>query len=122
MDQRLKQRLSNWGDWLLYSANAGPDKARCTSIESTHIPDADEVWEASEIYPVPNVSDAEAIEATLMQLYKDGRIGVMERYCLAVRYAGYAAVFRVRRLGEHALEKLADNAEMELYEYMRKSA
>lgn len=122
MDARLKQRLDNWGLWLLHNTNIGPDKARCTSIESKFIPEADDIWEPSNLYPTPNVSDAEALESTLMELYHAGRIGVMERYCLAVRYAGYAAVFRVRRLGEHALEKLADNAEVELYEFMKKSA
>lgn len=119
---KLRARLRNWGDWLVYMADDGPDNARCTSIESKHVPDADDIWEPAKLYATPNVSDAEAIEYTLKRLFESGTLGVMERYCLAVRYGGYAAVFRVRRIGDHAMEKLADNCEVVLYEALRKSA
>lgn len=113
-DQRLRERLRNWGYWLNHETRSGPDRARCTSAESHHVPPADDVYEARDVYPVPNVADAERIEAALRKLTQDGLIGVMERYCLAVRYGGYAAVFRARRVGEHAMEKLADNCEAAL--------
>lgn len=119
---KLRQRLRNWGDYLVYMADHGPDHARCTSIESRHIPDAADIWDPPKLYATPNVSDAEHIEATLKRLFEQGTLGVMDRYCLAVRWGGYAAVFRVRRVGDRAMEKLADNAEIELYEALRKSA
>lgn len=74
------------------------------------------------MYATPNVSDAEAIDGALKAMFEQNRIGVMERYCLAVRYGGYAAVFRVRRVGDDAMKRLADNAEILLYEALKKSA
>ena len=119
---KIRARLRNWGDYLVYMADHGPDKARCTSIESKHIPDADDIWEPPKLYATPNVADAEQIEATLKRLFEQGTLGVMDRYCLAVRWGGYAAVFRVKRVGDQAMQKLADNAELELYEALKKSA
>lgn len=122
MDSNLAHRLRNWGDWLLYANDIGPDKARCTSLESSYIPEADEIWEPSPIYVVPNATDAEALDKLMALLYSQGRMGINDRYCLAIRYAGYPAVIRIRRIGEHAMKKLADNAELVLYEVLKKSA
>lgn len=121
IDSGLQARLRNWGDWLNYEARMGPDRARCTSAESHHVPRADDVHEPADVYVVPNVADAERIEAALRRLAQAGTIGVMERYCLAVRYGGYAAVFRMRSVGEHAMERLADNCEEEISAFLQKT-
>ena len=119
---KLEQRLVNWGMWLLYENDIGPDKARCTSLESSYIPEADDIWEPEPIHVVPNATDAELIDKLLALMYSQGKLGVNDRYCLAVRYGGYPAVIRLRRIGDHAMKKLADNAELMLFEELKKSA
>lgn len=118
MDARLARRLRNWGEWLNFQSDIGPPPVRCVSIESRHLAEAGEVWddEPRTPQPVPDVTDAEAMENLIRGL------GMMERYCLAVRYAGYPAVMRMRRVGAHAMDKLADNGEKNLYEMLRKRA
>ena len=118
MDARLAWRLRNWGNWLNSQTEIGPPDVRCISIESRHIAEAGEVWEDDPIPPQPvaDVTDAEAMEKLI------SRLETMERYCLAVRYGGYPAVFRMRRVGVNAMEKMADNGEIILYEILKKRA
>ena len=118
MNSNLAWRLRNWGYWLNFQADVGPERVRCVSIESRHIAEAGEVWddEPSPPQPIPDVTDAEAMERLISGL------GLMERYCLAVRYAGYPAVIRMRRVGANAMDKLADNGEILLFEMLRKRA
>lgn len=107
MESDLRKRLRNWGEWLNYDANIGPAQDRCRSLESRYIPEAGDVWdEAPEIHAVPDVADAEHLERMIRNL------DCAERWALALRYGGAGAVMRWRRMGEHALEKLADNAEV----------
>lgn len=117
-ERRLGRRLSNWGLWLTYQAEIGPVPVRCISIESRHVAEIGDVCEEQTTPPdmVPDVTDAEAMEASIRTL------GSMERYCLAVRYAGYPAVMRLRRVGDHSMRKMADNAETTLAEYIKKQA
>ena len=118
MNSTLNWRLRNWGHWLNFEADIGPVPVRCISIESRHIAEAGEVWDDDPTppKPVPDVTDAEIMEHCISAL------GTMERYCLAVRYAGYPAVFRMRRVGEHAMQNLADNGEKTLFEMLKKRA
>lgn len=118
MDSRLAWRLRNWGNWLNFQTDIGPPLVKCVSIESRHIAEAGEVWEdePSPPQPIPDVTDAEQMEKLISGL------GLMERYCLAVRYAGYPAVIRMRRVGDRAMDKLADNGEILLFEMLRKRA
>jgi hypothetical protein len=118
MNGRFYARLRNWGDWLCYDASIGPMDAVCISIESRHIPEAGEVWEddPEPAQVIPDVTDAEAIHALVRQL------DTMEQICLAMRYGGLPAVFRPRRISEHAQKRMADNAEILLFERLKKSA
>lgn len=117
MDATLRKRLRNWGEWLNYDANIGPAPARCRSLESDALPDTGEVWdEVVELHIIPDMTDAETMEAMIRSLQ------CAERWALAMRYGGAGAVMRWRRMGEHALEKLADNAEITLLDFLRKSA
>ena len=110
----MRKRLRNWGLWLNYDANIGPAPDRCYSLESRYIPEAGDVWdEAPEIHIVPDVADAEHLERLIRNL------DCSERWALALRYGGAGAVMRWRRMGEHALEKLADNAEILLADMAR---
>ena len=115
---KLRARIRNWGDWLNWEAEIGPKSARCVSLESRYIPEAGDVWdddrEASD--PTPDVADAEYMESLIRQLE------CAERWALAMRYGGAGSVMRWRRIGEHALERLADNAEITLMDFLRKSA
>ena len=116
-ERNLKWRLLNWGRWLCYDAHIGPKPPCCISIESKHVPETGEVWsdpEPPEI--VPDVSDAESLQQLIRQLDH------MEQLCLSLRYGGMPAVFRMRRISEYAQNKLADNAEILLIEWLRKSA
>lgn len=117
VDASLRKRLRNWGEWLNFEAEIGPAPDRCRSLESRCIPDTGEVWdEVVELHIVPDVTDAEVMERLIRQL------GCAERWALAMRYGGAGAVMRWRRMGEHALERLADNAEITLMDFLRKSA
>lgn len=117
MDAALRKRLSNWGEWLNYDANIGPAPDRCRSLESRCIPDTGEVWDdAPELHIVPDVTDAEHMENLIRTL------DCAERWALAMRYGGAGAVMRWRRMSEYSLEKLADNAEIMLLDFLRKSA
>lgn len=117
-ERRLGRRLRNWGLWLNYQSEIGPVPVRCISIESRHVAEIGDVCEEQTITHdlVPDVTDAEAMEAAIRTL------GSMERYCLAVRYAGYPAVMRLRRVGDHSMRKMADNAETTLVEYFKSKA
>ena len=116
MARDLFARLRNWGDWLNYEASIRPDALRCRGIESQYLPDAGEVSYPGETYVTPDVSDAHA-----MQVMVD-RLQLMQQYALAIRYGGAPAVFRMRRVGEHAMQRQADSAEEELREMLRLSA
>jgi len=105
---KLRQRLCNWGEYLLHEADIGPKGAKCISIESKFVGEADEIWEARECKPTPNVADAEALDSLIRLLDH------MERYCLALHYGGIPAVFTYRRIGEHAMQKMLENAENNL--------
>lgn len=103
--------------------DVGPWDVKCRGIESKHISELGDVYEPAEGLPAPNTPDALALHALVEQL------GVMEQYCLVARIMRmiglpdeYPAVFRMRRVGDYAMEKLADNAEDMLVEMMRKSA
>lgn len=114
---KIRARLHNWGCWLNHEAHIGPKGAQCISLESRHLPESGEVWsDEVELHIVPDVTDAEVMERLIRQL------GCAERWALAMRYGGAGAVMRWRRMGEHALERLADNAEITLMDYLRKSA
>lgn len=116
---RIRARLLNWGVWLNWEAEIGPDGARCVSLESRHIPDSGDVWDdidAEPSLPTPNVSDAEIMEAHIRQLEW------VQQYCLAVTYGGMPCVFRFRRIGEHQMKHALDMAEILLYEMLKKRA
>ena len=114
---QLYARLSNWGCWLTYEAEIGPAGARCISIESRHLPDAGDVWDEVEpCQQTPDVPDAEAMQQLIRQLDH------VEQVCLAQHYGGIPAVFRYRRIGEHAMQKLLENAEIMLCDMLRKTA
>lgn len=105
----LYARLRNWGDWLRYESDIAPPPTRCVSLESRYQPDAGDVFcddPPLARLSAPNVADAESMQRMVATL------GLMLQYALAVRYAGYPAVMRMRRVGEHAMIKLADNAEI----------
>lgn len=117
MEADLRKRLRNWGEWLNHDANIGPAPDRCRSLESRYIPEAGDVWEeAPKLHVVPDVTDAEHIEKLISTL------DCAERWALAMRYGGSGAVMRWRRMSEYSLEKLADNAEIMLLDFLRKSA
>lgn len=114
---KLRARLRNWGDWLNWEADVGPNGARCISLESRYIPEAGEVWGEDEpAMPTPNVADAEAIEAHIRQLE------CLQQYALAVTYGGAPTVMRWRRVGEHAMQHALEQAEFLLYEALKKRA
>lgn len=117
MDYKIKARLINWGHWTNYDAHIGPKPPCCVSIESKHIPELGDVWddpEPPEI--VPNVADAESINGLIQQME------YLERLCLSLRYGGLPAVFRQRRISERVQNQIADNAELMLVEWLKKSA
>ncbi len=117
MDSRLIARLINWGHYLNHDADIGPKPPRCISIESRCVPELGEVWDDPETPEIaPDVADAEALNKLIQQ------IDHMPRLCLSLRYGGMPAVFRMRRISEHAQNRMADNAEMMLSEWLRKSA
>ena len=120
---KLHARMRNYGYWLMHDAKVGPEEARCVSLESKYTPEAGDVFEAVVTIPLPNVSDAECIHRYIIQLDH------MEQYCLVARImcmigmeSEYPAVFRMRRIGDHAMEKLANNAETKLFEALKLSA
>lgn len=120
---QLEKRLRNYGYWLMHDSAIGPDKPKCRGPESRHLQEAGDVWEASYSLPTPDVSDAEALHRAIRTL------DCMEQYCLIARImqmigydSEYPAVFRMRRVGEHAMQKMADNAEAMLLEMLRKRA
>ena len=113
--EHFRARLINYGYWVLHDSDVGPDSTRCTSLESKHVPDAGEVFESDIVIPVPNVSDAEKLHEHIR------RLDNMQQYCLIARImcmigmdSEYPAVFRMRRVGDHAMQKMADNAEENL--------
>ena len=117
IDPKLGKRLRNWGEYLNYDAEIGPPPDRCRSLESKALADTGEVWdEAPEVHIVPDITDAEEMELLIRKLE------CAERWALALRYGGAGAMMRWRRMGEHALEKLANNAEILLADMLRKSA
>lgn len=114
---KLAKRLRNWGEWCNYDAEIGPPHDRCRSLESKALADTGDVWdEAPEVHVVPDITDAEAMDVLIRNLH------CAERWALAIRYAGSGAVIRWRRIGEHALEKLANNAEILLSDMVREKA
>jgi hypothetical protein len=119
----LQARLRNYGYWLLHEADIGPKCPRCISIESRHIADAGDVFEPIDELPTPNVTDAERIHQHIK------RLDQMQQYCLVARImcmigmeSEHPAVFRMRRVGDHAMEKMADNAENLLLIALKNSA
>lgn len=116
MDGKIRARLINWGLWLNHDAEIAPPDARCISIESRHIPDAGDVWQDSPTSdPVPDVPDAEEVQRAVSTLDR------MEQYCLARRYGGISSLFRYMRMSDHALNKMADNAEILVSGMIKKS-
>lgn len=115
---KLRARLLNWGVWLNWEAEIGPDDAKCISLESRHIPDSGDVWDDADepSLPTPNVSDAEVMEAHIRQLE------CLQQYCLAVTYGGMPSVFRFRRVGEHVMQQQLELAEVLLYEATKRRA
>lgn len=115
--KNLQERLRNWGEWLCHDADIGPKPARCISIESTHIAELGDVHTddiCSE--PIPNVADAERMNAIIQ------RLDYLERLCISLRYGGIPAVFRMRRIGESTMETLANNAEIKVHDALKKAA
>lgn len=112
MTADLRAKLVNWGEWLKYESDIGPTPVRAVSLESRYIPEAGDVFDDEPISRItaPCVADAEALQRLISGLE------LMMQYALAVRYAGYPAVMRMRRVGEHAMVKLADNGEIILLE------
>ena len=115
---KLRARLLNWGHYLNYEADIGPNGARCISLESRYIPEAGEVWgdDGYEVMPTPNVPDAEEMERHIRQL------DCLQQYVLAVNYGGMPTVMRWRRVGEHQMKHALDMAEVLLYEALKKRA
>lgn len=101
-----------------WDAQSGPAPARCISLESRYLAEAGDVFddEVDPTMPVPNVPDAEIMEAHIRQLE------YMEQYCLAVVYGGMPCVMRFRRVGEYVMEQMIANAEANLYEMLKKRA
>jgi len=112
--RNLHERLRNWGDWLCHDADIGPKPARCISIESTHIAELGDVH-VDEVCsePIPNVADAERLNAIIQ------RLDYLERLCISLRYGGIPAVFRMRRIGDHMMQEAADRAELQVSEMMQ---
>lgn len=114
---QLAARLSNWGLWLCWEADIAPEGARCTSLESRHLPEAGTVWDDPEPpRPAPNVPDAEAMQSLIRNLDR------LHQYALAVEYGGTPCVMRWRRMGEYVHSHSLALAEIELCEMMRKRA
>lgn len=114
---KLRARLINWGIWLNFDADIGPDGARCVSLESRHIPDSGDVWTDDEPpMPTPNVPDAEIMEAHIRQLE------CLQQYALAVTFGGAPTVMRWRRVGDHHMKHALEMAELLLHDMLRRSA
>lgn len=120
---KLRARLLNYGYWVLHEADVGPAAPRCISLESRYMPDAGDVFEATVVRPMPNVADAERLHEHIKRLEH------MQQYCLIARImtmigmeSEYPAVFRMRRVGDYAMQKLADMAEENIRESLRKVA
>lgn len=120
---KLRARLRNYGYWVLHESEVGPAAPRCISLESRHIPDAGDVFEPVISIPMPNVADAEKLHEHIK------RLDHMQQYCLIARImcmigmeSEYPAVFKLRRVGDYAMEKLADMAEETLDEMLKKRA
>lgn len=117
---KLHKRLDNWGRWLNWDCQVGPDGAVCISIESRYRPPLEEQYDTDrEAKPLPpdDVDDA----ADLNRLI-ERNLPYMEKWALAVKWAEYPAVMRSKRVSEHNLEKLADNAEKWLESVLKKIA
>lgn len=120
---KLRARLVNYGYWLLYDAAIAPEGTRCVSLECRYKAEAGDVFESAEVMPTPNVADADALHILIKQL------DCMSQYCLVARImemigqpSEYPAVFKMRRVGDHAMKKLADGAELMLYEALKQTA
>lgn len=112
IDGILRLRLANYGYWVLHDAEVGPAAPRCLSIESRHIPDAGDVFDAPSTIPCPDVADAEVLHGYIK------RLDHMQQYCLIARIMKeigmmdeYPAVFRMKRVGDYAMDKMANAAE-----------
>ena len=112
---KLYQRLNNWAAWVNHDAEIGPKPARCISIESRHIPESGDVWDPEPLSATPNAQDAEEMQKHIRKL------GCLEQYALAIRWAGMPAVIKARRVGDHAMKRMADNAEILLFDMIRAS-
>lgn len=112
---KLAARLVNWGHWLTHEAHIGPDCARCISIENRYMPELGDVWENDRepLKITPNVQDAELINKLIRKL------DLIEQHCLATHYGGLATVFRHRRVSEHVMGKMLENAEILLIDMLR---
>jgi hypothetical protein len=117
IEHRLIVRLRNWGNWLGYDAQIGPNPPCCISIESRHVPDLGEVWDDPEPPSItPDVADAEAMQQIIRKL------DCIEQHCLALRYGGLPCVMKWKRVSEVVMNRMADNAEILLMDMLRKSA
>lgn len=119
MDQgKLRARLANWGCWLTHEADIGPKDATCISIESRYLPEAGDVWdeEREPCKPIPDVPDAEHMQKLI------SRLDWLEQHCLALHWGGIPSVFRHKRISDHVMHKMLENAEIMLRDMLIKKA
>lgn len=111
----LARRLVNWGLWCNYEAEAGPEYPRCCSFESRHVAEIGDVTtdERHGETPVPDIDDAEKINALILRLARN------EQYVLALTYGGAPAVMRWRRLGDFVQRRALDSAFEHLQEMLK---
>lgn len=117
IEHKLRKRLNNWGDWLNYDAEIGPAPDKCRSLESRCLAEAGDVFDDERLPTVvPDITDAENMQSLIRTL------DCAERWALAIRYGGECSVMKWKRMDEHALCKLADNAEVLLSDMVREAA
>lgn len=111
----LGRRLVNWGLWCNYEAETGPEYPRCCSFESTHVAEIGDTTteDRHSENPVPDIDDAEKINALIE------RLGRNEQYALAMTYGGAPAVMRWRRLGDFVMRRALESAFEHLQEMLK---
>lgn len=121
MSGKLIARLKNWGRYI-YDVETGPENPCCMSIESTHIPDAGDVFDEPGPMMSYNAADAEQLAAMIRTLES------MEQYCLTATVMDwldlplYPVVFRTKRVGDGFMERNTENALVKLELWLEKSA
>jgi len=105
MENDIEARLENWGDWLCYEIDIGPKHVACGSLESRYMAPSGEVWDGMvEGVPMPDTVDAELVQAMI------SRLGSSSQYALAITYARFPAVIRMRRMDPQRASRLAQEA------------